>query len=497
VSKNPHPLLLFVFLAAFGAGDALRAQQATSVNFNVESATAVRAPAPDVPTQVSLVVERGVPLRVALTERVPIRQAGDPVKAKVVEPVYSFDHLVIPVGTVVTGRVTEVKSVGRRRRAQAIMDGDFTPLREAKIEFDQLLLKDHSPLLLQTSVSPGEANVIHLGAGDAAKKKEKGSVTAKVRADVHAKEKEAMDTITAPHKGDRLKAFAVAQLPYHHQYLPAGMHFDAELQEPIDLGVETVAAQEFAELGSTMPQDVVVKARLVTALSSATAQRGTPVEAALTQPLFSPEHQLILPEGSRLLGTVVRAEPARYMARDGQLRFMFERVELPHLGFLTNHDSASAAPAAGFPASAGQNVEGSLDGVWVSKQSRVKLDSEGGAHVAPSKGKYIEPLVAVMLASTNLEGDRDAALDHGGMELDDARNQALSGGVGFRAIGALVGLTSRTAACGIGFYGAGWSVYSHLIARGHEVVFAKDTPMEIRFGRHESAKSAGSPAVAH
>jgi hypothetical protein len=30
------------------------------------------------------------------------------------------------------------------------------------------------------------------------------------------------------------------------------------------------------------------------------------------------------------------------------------------------------------------------------------------------------------------------------------------------------------------------SVYSHIVARGDEVVFPKDTSMEIRFGTHES-----------
>jgi hypothetical protein len=42
---------------------------------------------------------------------------------------------------------------------------------------------------------------------------------------------------------------------------------------------------------------------------------------------------------------------------------------------------------------------------------------------------------------------------------------------------------------GFAFYGAGMSVYSHIVARGTEVVFPKDTPMEIRFGTHESRPS--------
>jgi hypothetical protein len=37
------------------------------------------------------------------------------------------------------------------------------------------------------------------------------------------------------------------------------------------------------------------------------------------------------------------------------------------------------------------------------------------------------------------------------------------------------------------FYGAGWSVYTHVVARGRDVIFQRNTPMEIRFGIHEGA----------
>jgi len=37
----------------------------------------------------------------------------------------------------------------------------------------------------------------------------------------------------------------------------------------------------------------------------------------------------------------------------------------------------------------------------------------------------------------------------------------------------------------LAFYGAGWFVYSQLIARGRDVVFTRDTPMETHFGTHQ------------
>jgi hypothetical protein len=51
--------------------------------------------------------------------------------------------------------------------------------------------------------------------------------------------------------------------------------------------------------------DSVAHVRLLTAMSSASAKQGEVVEALVTAPLFSPEHKLVLPEGTRLTGEVV------------------------------------------------------------------------------------------------------------------------------------------------------------------------------------------------
>ncbi|MGB6724356.1 MAG: hypothetical protein WBE74_00545, partial [Terracidiphilus sp.] len=51
---------------------------------------------------------------------------------------------------------------------------------------------------------------------------------------------------------------------------------------------------------------------------------------------------------------------------------------------------------------------------------------------------------------------------------------------------------SRPVSAGFAFYGAGWSVYTHFVARGVDVVFPKNTPMEIRFGTHDGSAPAHS-----
>ena len=64
---------------------------------------------------------------------------------------------------------------------------------------------------------------------------------------------------------------------------------------------------------------------------------------------------------------------------------------------------------------------------------------------------------------------------------------AVRGAAGLGLVGSVIGLVAHyrpVSAC-FAFYGAGWSVYTHIAARGNDVVFAKNTPMEIRFGTHE------------
>ena len=63
----------------------------------------------------------------------------------------------------------------------------------------------------------------------------------------------------------------------------------------------------------------------------------------------------------------------------------------------------------------------------------------------------------------------------------------MRGAAGFGLIGRVVFLlaSSQPVTAGLAFYGVGWSVYPHAVARGTDVTFAKNTPMEIRFATDE------------
>jgi len=57
---------------------------------------------------------------VALERRVVIKHPGEAIRGQLVEPVYVFDRVFLPAGTVVEGHVAEIGGVPARRRLQAI-----------------------------------------------------------------------------------------------------------------------------------------------------------------------------------------------------------------------------------------------------------------------------------------------------------------------------------------------------------------------------------------
>ncbi len=65
---------------------------------------------------VSLTVPKGTAVQVVLDKEVRIGKAGQSIHGRVAEPVYAFDKLVVPVGTEVTGRITQVEGVSGGRR---------------------------------------------------------------------------------------------------------------------------------------------------------------------------------------------------------------------------------------------------------------------------------------------------------------------------------------------------------------------------------------------
>jgi hypothetical protein len=419
--------------------------------------------APTPPRHIPLVVPAGTPLRVELLKKVHIGKLNEPVEAELIESVYAFDKQVIPKGTKVTGKVIRILPPTKLHRTEALMDGNFSPLKRARLEFSSLTLPDGRQIHVETRVSRGIPNVIRLVTQPGKKKK---GLIGQAKQTMEQEWKNAVGQVTKPGRLHRLKEFVVSQLPYHPEYLEKGTVFDAQLREPLSFGREAVPPGALAHFGDPPPANSIVEARLLTPLSSATAHKGTPMEAVVTRPLFSAKKQLLLPQGTRLDGVVVQVRPARRLDRNGLLRFAIRRMVLP--SGLTSR------------------VDASIAGLEVSQNSGIALGPEGGAHIPNTKRRFLDTALSLAVAATSMAGDSDHHMGTANTATGggDASTNALGGGSGFGLVGFVLGIAAHSQVVGAAFgaYGAARSVYAHFIARGHNVILARGTPMIIAFG---------------
>ncbi len=410
--------------------------------------------------QPKVTVPSGVPLRVALEHRVAIHRVGQPIQGRLVEPIYVFDRLVLPAGSAVEGHIAEIGGVPALRRLTAILSGDFTPPRDVRAQFDVLALGDGSRLSLRTSPSRGTAHTMRI----AKPRKERGESKPALPMDPAA-----ILAFQAPGKVSQLKSTLFGMLPYHRQAWPAGTLFNGVLQEPLAAPAPSLVEARTGSPAAAEPEAREVSARLLAPISSATARRGAPVEAVVTRPLFSSDRLLLIPEGSRLLGDVVEARPARRFHRNGKLFFVFRQIKPP--------------------AGATQGIQGYLEGVEADFNAHLVLDSEGASRAVSPKTRFIFPAIAVAVAGLSFHQDYNAQ----GVPDQDIGGRAESGAVGLGLIGTLVAQTSRALASGIAFTGAGFSVYSTFLARGEDVVLPVNTPVKVSLGARGGEAGAGRP----
>jgi hypothetical protein len=255
----------------------------------------------------------------------------------------------------------------------------------------------------------------------------------------------------------------VQSLPYHPQYLAQGTVYDAELSSALTFG--RAALTDSAPAGTAPAPDSILTTKLATTLDSAKTPKGTPFEAVLTEPVFSADHQVVLPEGTKLFGEVTLATQARRLHRNGQLRFLFERVEVP---------GRPAAP-----------LLGELHAVDASADDHVAVDDEGGATLENSKTRFIAPALSLLALhrSIDRDGERHPDPDGDGTFTGGGNGvgaRGFGGFLGMNAIGAVTGMVARPAGIALSVYGAARTVYTNILAKGREVTFAVDTPIQVR-----------------
>jgi len=310
-------------------------------------------------------------------------------------------------------------------------------------------------------VTPGSGQIIQIVSSGEKDKKTTNEIAAEKIREAKQQAKQEWDItmgqVKKPGRMHRLKRTFLAQLPVHPQYIDAGTLYFAEVQAPVEVGTEKPAPDVASQIDTFPPEGSLVRALLVTPLNSSTTKKGEDVEAVVSQPLFD-GNRLLLPQGSRLKGSVVQVQPARYMHRNGQLRIVLHQLR----------------PPGGMD----EQVNASIESIQAGKEDNVKLDSEGGAEVTSPKTRYVQLAISLGLATVSFGGDGDDIINH-----------AAGGANGFRLLGMALGAGVRSSSLGYGMgaYGAAMSIYTCFISRGRDVVFPKNTAMEIGFGRAISA----------
>lgn len=442
--------VLSLFLSAIAVSTHLYAQDLTP--------QPQPSPQPSSETRiVAMTVPDGTPLQIALDKEVRVRKVGESITGRIMQPVYVFDHLVIPIGTAATGRISAIDPVPGRTRTLSALNADFTPSRKLSVTFDELILPNGSHMDLHAAIAPGSGQVIRLVSADEHKKNVVKDAAAQKMDQARAQWNNAMKQVESPGKMHLVTRYAVARLPVHPQYIDAGTLYTAELSQPLDFGSESVSADTLSAIGTPPPLGSLVHAVLLTPLNSTTTAKSADVEAELSQPLIDQGH-LILPAGTQLRGTVLQVQPARRLHRNGQLRITFREVVLPN--------------------GAIQTVDTRLQGIQSDSGDNAQLDSEGGTKSTDSKTRYLSTGASVGLALIG-SGGRDDVGDAG---------PAAGGATGFKLIGLVVGLAFRSHTYGIlmSAYGGGRSIYNNFLGMGRNIVFPKDTVMEIGFGNRTS-----------
>lgn len=403
---------------------------------------------------VALKLPSGTPLQIALDKEVRVRKLGQAIHGRVIQPVYAFDHLVIPVGAEVTGHISNISGISTKKRTLGILNVDLTPAHTIEVEFDDLLLADGKDIRLHTSVTPGSGQVMRLSsAGEHEKRSKVKSAASQKMEEAKQEWYNAMKEVREPGKMHRVLRYGLAQFPVRPQYIDAGTLYFAELQEPLNFGSEPLSPKTAAALGTSPPPGSLVHALLITPLNSATTQKGVEVEALISQPLFGGD-RLILPQGSRLRGSVLQVRPARRLHRNGQLRIAFRELVLPE--------------------GIAQKVVTSLEGVESGAEGHAQLDAEGGTRATDSKSRFVDTGLSVGLALVGQGGKHDVG----------EAGPVSGGATAFKIVGIITGVFVRSHSFAIvmSAFGGSRSIYNNFLRRGRDIIFPKNTIMEIGFG---------------
>jgi hypothetical protein len=386
-------------------------------------------------------IPSGTPIYVQLDHNYPLR-AGQAVQAHVAYPVYVGAQIALPASTLVDGHIESLHPALRDRRT-ARWNGDFTPLRLADVVFDQVTLPDGENVRIRTLGADQGVQTLRIGPTNAARHSIIRTQLDAIKGEVRS----SIQVFSAPDKADRFKQIFWHQLPWRPQRLDKGSEWSFELVGPV-LIPGSAAEVKAKPASEKLTAARTLHAHLNQPISSRTDKRGSIVEATVLEPLYAEDKSIEVPQGSILEGTITEAKAARWLGRDGKLRFTFKSVRYPE----------------GFE----QSIAGTPSATSTDAQHPLTMDVEGGVKPAP-KDRFLRPLLSVYLANSAMDQETNSSV----LNASASNSFGLAG----RAMGAAA--SSPSIAAGIGYYTAAREVYASWVARGRDVRFAQNTRIEI------------------
>src|ERR1700730_1242247 len=421
------------------------------ISFSVLAASLSFAAAQDTqPSQNTIVVGAGNDLRCRLEKGLRITKSGEPITAKLVEPVYAGTTIAIPEGSTIKGHVSSISSAPGR--AGQILRGDFTPPRTARVTFDIVTFPDGTAVQIRTDATIGVSDV-----------RTAQYLPKSQRPGVRQKMKDAAKPFFEPNKLQRVSQAAITSLPYHPEYLGQGTIFDATLLDAIGTPFPVDQAETHSLLGNGY-----LHVRLLTPLNSGMSAAGSAIEAVLPRPYYNQDHVLLYPAGTKLEGTVTKAVAAGWMKKNGDLLFSFHSAQTPD-GTTTE----MIATVAGIEAPGGQ---------------RLAVGQEGHVKATTSTFSRLRAPISLIGPSRAVA---DSSLDK------TAWSRAGEGRKGFGLLGAGAAQASATTAIGFGYFGAAMNIYDGFFARGSNVDLPVNAPVLLRIDEkaHQSGGTDSSTIV--
>jgi len=392
------------------------------------------------PEKKTVVVEPGSDFRAALQKGVRLKKVGQPITAKLLEPVYSGENLAVPAGSTIKGHVSAISTAPMRKRARRLLNGDFTPPKTAYVTFDQLVLSDGTTVPIHSDSAVGLGRVANSRYLPKAQ-----------RPGMRQKLKGATAPLREPNKLQRLGEAVVTSLPYHPEYIDQGTVFDASVIEPVSLLAEVQPDTASPQAGDYL------HLHLLTPVDSSTSTAGTQIEAVVSQPYYQADHQLLYPAGTRVTGTVQKASSAGWMKRNGSIVFAFSSVQMP--------DGTT------------KDFHSTVGGIQAERSEGLDVGREGEIKATTST-------LARILAPVSLIGPSRAVADN--TVAKTAWSRSGEGRKGFGLLGAGAAQASASTAIGFGYFGAAKRLCDAFITKGSNVELPVNTPISLRLDSNDS-----------